>query len=133
MVYHGEKAIEYGRGSFCDLDEHVLAAVRTFEKHPEILKQHPVLVGTGISGACLIFPLALKLGLDCAILRKEAESSHGEAGGFEGVLLKGRRCVFVDDFVSGGLTKARVERAVKRDRGTMRWQYTSREDSFTTA
>jgi len=128
VIYHGEKAIPYGRGSFCDLGEHVLQAIRSFEKRPDILKAKPVLVGTGISGASLVFPVALALGLDCAILRKESESSHGEAGSFEGVLLCGRKCVFVDDFVSGGLTKTRVSLAVKRDKGTMPWQYTSRED-----
>lgn len=128
MVYHGASTDDWRRGTFADLDTTILTAVRAFEASG--VGPNVVLVATGISGASLAFPLACKLGTDVAILRKETEDCHGNPGGIVGIPLKGRVCVFVDDFVSGGQTRARVQRAVEKDGGKILWQYTSREEAF---
>jgi len=128
MVYHGDRRSNYGTGTFTDLGDEVLRAIRTFERSG--IGTKIVLCCTGISGMSLAFPLALSLGCDVAVLRKPNEESHGDAGKFVGVPLRGKTCVFVDDFVSGGLTRARVERAIKAERGKLAWQYTAREDAL---
>jgi phosphoribosylpyrophosphate synthetase len=128
MVYHGSRAPNYGDGDFRDLEDEVLVAVRAFERSG--VGKNIVIVATGVSGMSLAFPLACKLGVDVAILRKPKEDSHGTPGRFVGVSLKGRTCVFVDDFVSGGQTRQRVATAVRKDKGLLKWQYTSREEAF---
>ena len=128
MVYHGHRRENYGTGTFTDLRDEVLRGVREFERSG--IGTNIVLCVTGVSGMSLGFPMALALGCDVAVLRKPNEESHGDAGTFVGVPLKGRVCVFVDDFVSGGLTRKRVERAVKAEKGKLAWQYTAREEAL---
>lgn len=64
------------------------------------------LVGTGFSGGIVIPTLALSMGKKFVLIRKETDDSHHGKGRLLGQL--GSRWVFVDDFVSSGVTRKRV-------------------------
>lgn len=64
------------------------------------------LVGTGFSGGIVIPSLALALGKQFVLIRKETDDSHHGRGRLLGQL--GSRWIFVDDFVSSGKTRQRV-------------------------
>ena len=64
------------------------------------------LVGTGFSGGIVIPSLALAMGKKFVLIRKESDDSHHGRGRLLGEL--GEKWVFVDDFVSSGLTRHRV-------------------------
>lgn len=64
------------------------------------------LVGTGFSGGVVIPTLAMALGKNFVLIRKESDDSHHGPGRMIGAL--GERWIFVDDFVSSGRTKERV-------------------------
>lgn len=64
------------------------------------------LVGTGFSGSIVIPSLALALGKNFVLIRKETDDSHHGKGLLVGQL--GEKWIFVDDFVSSGMTRRRV-------------------------
>ncbi len=64
------------------------------------------LVGTGFSGGIVIPTLALAMGKNFVLIRKETDDSHHGKGQLLGRL--GERWIFVDDFVSSGCTRKRV-------------------------
>jgi orotate phosphoribosyltransferase len=64
------------------------------------------LVGTGFSGSIVIPALALAMGKKFVLIRKETDDSHHGKGRLVGQL--GARWIFVDDFVSSGVTRKRV-------------------------
>lgn len=64
------------------------------------------LVGTGFSGGVVIPALALAMGKNFVLIRKETDDSHHGKGRLVGQL--GERWIFVDDFVSSGTTRTRV-------------------------
>lgn len=64
------------------------------------------LVGTGFSGGVVIPALALAMDKKFVLIRKETDDSHHGGGQLLGEL--GRRWIFVDDFVSSGITRRRV-------------------------
>lgn len=64
------------------------------------------LVGTGFSGSIVIPSIALALGKNFVLIRKESDDSHHGGGRLLGQL--GERWIFVDDFVSSGRTRRRV-------------------------
>lgn len=68
------------------------------------------LVGTGFSGGVVIPAMALAMGKNFLLIRKENDDSHHGPGLSIGNL--GERWIFVDDFVSLGRTKERVFRKV---------------------
>lgn len=78
------------------------------------------LVGTGFSGGIVIPSLALAMGKNFVLIRKETDDSHHGRGRLVGSL--GERWIFVDDFVSSGATRKRVigkvEEAVREERLT---------------
>ena len=69
------------------------------------------LVGTGFSGGIVIPSLALALGKQFVLIRKETDDSHHGRGRLLGQL--GSRWIFVDDFVSSGRTRKRVIEKVR--------------------
>ena len=75
------------------------------------------LVGTGFSGGIVIPSLALAMGKNFVLIRKETDDSHHGRGRLVGSL--GERWIFVDDFISSGATRTRVvekiEQASKRE------------------
>lgn len=64
------------------------------------------IVGTGFSGGIVIPALALAMGKQFLLIRKETDDSHHGKGRLVGSL--GSRWIFVDDFVSSGRTRDRV-------------------------
>jgi len=64
------------------------------------------IVGTGFSGGIVIPSLALALGKNFVLIRKETDDSHHGRGRLLGEM--GDRWIFVDDFVSSGRTRQRV-------------------------
>lgn len=64
------------------------------------------LVGTGFSGGVVIPSLALAMGKQFVLIRKDTDDSHHGKGRLLGSL--GKRWIFVDDFVSSGRTRKRV-------------------------
>ncbi len=132
MIYHttdGTVAYDEGSsyGTFRDLGAAVLRAVRTVEARRD---EFDIIAVQGASGMSLGFPLALKLAVDIVVVRKPGEDNHCGKEEITGVPVEGKRVLFVDDFISGGTTRARVRHAVERARGTVVAEYTSREDSM---
>ena len=132
MIYHtsdnGPEAYEEGTsyGSFRDLPQAVLRAVRTIEPR---LKEFDMIAVQGVSGMCLGFPLALKLGVDIVVVRKPGETNHFD-GTITGTDVSRKRLLFVDDFVSGGSTRNRVREALRKEGGRLVAEYTSRDDAM---
>lgn len=67
------------------------------------------IVGTGFSGGVVVPSLAMALGKDFLLVRKDGDDSH-HSGRLLGSL--GKRWIFVDDFVASGRTWARVMRHI---------------------
>lgn len=136
MIYHSLNTSDEGtaHGTFEDLQVAVDNAVSRLASR---LDWFDVIVVQGTSGMSVGFPTALELQArgwrgKIVVIRKEGEDSHG--GMYVGLRysekLTGLRCLFLDDFVSMGTTRARVRRAVEAIGGTMVAQYISRDDSY---
>jgi adenine/guanine phosphoribosyltransferase-like PRPP-binding protein len=130
MIYHSVTySADTTAGTFRDLREAVLRAIRTVEPHVE---EFDTIAVQGVSGMSIGFPLALALGKEIVVVRKQHEldgASHSSslvAGGHVG----GKRCLFVDDFVSMGDTRNRVTKAIEAKGGKVTRQYLSREDWY---
>lgn len=127
MIYHTTDGSMYGvdsaYGSFRDLKSAVLRAIRTCEG-----RKFDTIAVQGVSGMSLGFPLALALDVDIVVVRKPGEECHDKPGLIGDV--EGKRCLFVDDFVSGGSTRSRVRHAVEKGCGQLVAEYTSRDDSY---
>jgi len=79
------------------------------------------LVGTGFSGSIVIPALALAMGKNFVLIRKETDDSHHGKGRLVGKL--GERWIFVDDFVSSGRTRKRVIQKVQEAKDSIRpWE-----------
>lgn len=97
------------------MDNAVFDLVDVLKEAVEELTPHfdefDTLVGTGFSGALVIPALALKLGKDFVLIRKEDDDSHHGGGELVGRL--GRRWIFVDDFSATGQTRRRVTQKIE--------------------
>ena len=138
MIYHtsddGPPAYSEGTavGSFRDLDAAVLRAVRRIERFTG--PKFDMIVVQGVSGMSLGFPLALKLGMDIVVVRKDGDENHcGKERIITGSSVTGKKLLFVDDFISGGTTRQRVRTAVEAEGGKVVGEYTSRENTLTKA
>jgi adenine/guanine phosphoribosyltransferase-like PRPP-binding protein len=72
---------------------------------------YDTLVGTGFSGGLIVPMLARELDKNFVLIRKPRDNSH-HSGQMVGLL--GERWIFVDDFVSSGRTRNRVQRIIKK-------------------
>lgn len=133
MIYHTTDDYEPGSsyGTFRDLDSCVLRAVRRIERFTE--QRFDMIAVQGVSGMSLGFPLALKLGMDIVVVRKPGEDNHCGSDPFTGSSPKGKKCLFVDDFISNGSTRQRVRTAIENAGGKITGEYTSRDDTLTRA
>jgi len=128
MIYHTVEIQTGGftSGTFRDLEPAVRRAVRRCEGR----KGFNMIAVQGVSGMAVGFPLAVKLGIPIVVVRKPGEDSHSGNDAITGEPVKGKRCLFVDDFVSMGHTRARVRRAVEQGGGKLTAEYMSRDDAF---
>jgi adenine/guanine phosphoribosyltransferase-like PRPP-binding protein len=69
------------------------------------------LVGTGISGACMVPALSAKVGCFWSILRKTGDDSHQREGIIRYPDSRMTRAIIVDDFVCSGATVCRIIKA----------------------
>lgn len=78
------------------------------------------IVATGVSGMAVAFPLAVALRKRVAILRKRGDDSHSfNDGDWQGRTdVRGRNCLWVDDFMCSGETQQRIEDATVEAEGT---------------
>jgi orotate phosphoribosyltransferase len=90
-----------------DLDAVIRLARKDLLPH---LDEFDTLVGTGFSGGVVVPALARSLRKKFVLLRKETDDSHHGSGRLLGDL--GERWLFVDDFVSSGHTKRRVQEKI---------------------
>lgn len=90
------------------MDDALLNLPRVIEEAKEHLEgvDFDTLVGTGFSGSIVIPALSLAMDKKFVLIRKETDDSHHGRGRLVGTL--GERWVFVDDFISTGLTRKRV-------------------------
>lgn len=94
---------------------------------------YDTIVGSGLSGACVIPAIARVVQKSWVIIRKPNDGSHNSYKVGEGRL--GRAWVFVDDFIATGSTLRRVTQAIEKTGAlTQRvgvWQYAdSQEPDF---
>jgi adenine/guanine phosphoribosyltransferase-like PRPP-binding protein len=84
-----------------------------------------------VSGQCVGFPLALRLKVPIAVLRKQGEDCHA----LQGTLINrqavtGKRVLFVDDFIATGETRDRCREAVATAGGELVGSFTYRRGKF---
>jgi adenine/guanine phosphoribosyltransferase-like PRPP-binding protein len=100
------------RDTFADLGLVVRRTTRALRPH---LDKFDAIAVTGVSGDSVGFPTALRLGVPIVSVRK-SENHHQYTGsgvaGWQG-LSRGSRILFLDDFVSSGETRKRVEAGLK--------------------
>lgn len=101
-------AIKVQAGYMRHAHESPRSIARTAREHLEGV-EFDTMVGTGLSGALVIPPLARTLKVHWLILRKPTDDSHSCMAG-EGTL--GSRWLFVDDLIDSGATQARVIKQV---------------------
>jgi len=98
-----------GKTGFDDLNEVVMKAHSKLSTH---LDKFDSLAATGVSGITVAAPLAVLLNKPLVVVRKKDDGSHNVNQLVEGHLSMGKRVLFVDDFIAGGDTKARVVKAI---------------------
>lgn len=114
MIYHHGPHPE----SFDDLRQVVNTAARTLKPHVD---EFDTIAVTGVSGAAVGFPLALKLKKSVVFVRKNSDTDHhsmGRSRRIAGWASLGERALFVDDFVSSGTSRERVRSAVETVSGS---------------
>jgi len=91
--------------------EHIEKAVESLQ---EVDKTTPfdAIAFTGMSGAAMAFPLAIKLEKDLIMVRKPSSSSHSDYD-VEGQN-QSKNYIIVDDFPETGATKKRIIAAVEK-------------------
>lgn len=109
MIYHG--------GGGHDLNGLDLAVASCVEVLEDELERFDCIVVTGMSGVVVGSPVALAVNKPLVIVRKADDDSHHGGGQIiNGRALKGARVLFLDDFVSGGATRKRVEAKIDTER-----------------
>lgn len=95
------------------MDEAVFSLSEVIETAQKKLAdvEFDTLVGTGFSGGIVVPSLALAMGKEFVLVRKETDDSHHGSGRLLGRL--GSRWIFVDDFAQTGRTQKRVIRKVR--------------------
>jgi len=105
MIYNGAGYDDY-RGELDDLAVTVREAFDVI-RAADISDQYDSIIVTGISGILVGSPVALRLNKPLVILRKDGDMHHNGRIVIN-VDRMGKRCLWLDDFVSLGNTEARV-------------------------
>lgn len=85
-----------------DLIEHCVAALKD--------KDFDTLVGTGLSGTLILLPVAKRLGVHAAVVRKQTEKCHS---GYKVEGAIGTKWILLDDQVDSGATVRRAIKAIE--------------------
>lgn len=124
MIYHDGRNADEGT-DLHGLEDAVAKTVRALREHEG---EFDSIVCTGLSGVIVAVPASLELGIPCVIIRKPNDDSHlpyhvnmAEAGA---------RYCFVDDFVSGGHTRARVMSVMEQNESEYAGSYLYRDDEW---
>jgi orotate phosphoribosyltransferase len=104
MIYHGNYE------SLSDLKRTVDIAVASLTPH---LRDFDSIIVQGMSGVIVAIPVGLALDKPVVILRKNSDDHHKETRNVINLKRIGRRVLFLDDFVSLGTTRNRVEKYVE--------------------
>lgn len=121
VIYHG-----MSERDFSDLPHEVETACRNLRQYGD---RFNTIIVQGVSGMCVGFPVALQLGKDIVVLRKEGEDCHD---GFTlvGLIGIGDRVLFLDDFINTGDTRKRCRRAVEDESAKLVATYTYRDHHY---
>ena len=135
MVYHTTEYNLGGTGTWGTFDDLKPAVTRAIREVEDRADEFDVIAVQGVSGMSVGFPLACAIGKPIVVVRKDFEIENGNSHSYDRLIgvrsLKGKRCLFVDDFVSMGGTRARVRQAVEADGGKLVAQYMGRENTYT--
>ena len=105
MIYHGK-----GPGdSLVDLPETV---TKTLDALRPVRQRFDSIAVTGMSGVIVGAPVALRMNKPLVVLRKPYERGHSRT--HIGLDQVGKRVLFLDDFVAGGDTRARVREQIAK-------------------
>ena len=97
---------------------HATYLAPVFEEYDELIEscvarlkgyEFDTLVGTGLSGTLILLPLARRLGVNAAVVRKRDESCHSRHA-VEGAI--GKKWILLDDQVDSGKTATTAIRIV---------------------
>ena len=122
MIYTG------ATDSLRDLDKIVRQTTADLRPY---LDRFDVIAVTGMSGALVGAPVALRLKKPLAVIRKDTGDSHHGRGAIIGhAELRQSRALFLDDFVSGGTSRLRVISAALKVKGKVTAQYLYRDRRF---
>ncbi len=102
MIYHNNT------NSLDGLDEEVAKVVAVLEKH---FDRYDSIAVQGLSGVTVGLLAARELGKPLVIVRKENDGSHAGSRLVNDEYM-GERVLFLDDFISSGATRSRVEESV---------------------
>ena len=99
MIYHGESGL-------ADIGDTVKQAVMDLGPHKS---KFDFICVTGMSGALVGAPVAIRLGIPLVVVRKPGDLSHSSRLMINGGAAHGKY-LFLDDFISIGMTFRRIHR-----------------------
>ncbi len=126
MIYHGQEL----NPNLDGLAEDVQDAISTLISR--IPSEYDGIVVQGMSGVIPAVPVSLALRVPLVIVRKPSDDSHlSDHINFD-LVKPGSRWVFLDDFISMGTTRLRVQKALKAKDAQVAAQYMCRDGEFRT-
>jgi orotate phosphoribosyltransferase len=120
MIYHGNwQALN-------DLPSEVEKTVENLRNHVD---EFDSIVVTGVSGLVVGSPVALALGKSLVIVRKMTEDCH-DGNQVVNAANIGERALFLDDFVSEGNTRRKVQDAISTTEARLYGEYMYRDERY---
>lgn len=123
MIYGG---FSDNTGSLRDLEKAVRLTTKALRPHADEFES---IVVSGMSGAVVGAPVALRLKKPLVIVRKPGENAH--SGAIVGKDDIGPRTLFLDDFVASGETEQRVMKAVAKTKARIAARYEYHHGTYT--
>jgi adenine/guanine phosphoribosyltransferase-like PRPP-binding protein len=137
VIYHSAKDKAEGDGYHLhDLAAEVSLTLKHLRPNIDLFD---VIVVTGLSGILPAVPVAMRLKVPLAILRKPGDDSHQWGGEkfsgdgsrwVNGDVVRGNRALWIDDFSCGGGTRNRMRGAVTELGGRVVAEYLTRHQLF---
>lgn len=125
MIYHGRRA---HTPNLDGLTEEVYRATQALTP---LYGKYDGLVAQGMSGVIPAVPVSLALHVDLVVVRKHTDRCHETRHINLDLVTPGSRWIFIDDFISMGTTRTRVQQAIAAKGGHVVGQYMCREREFT--